>query len=119
MQMHANDIRVGIPSKIVPGCYISTTVHDPTQAPPGKHTAFVWQYAPFHLAECGAERWASFKEEYGDHVQKVWCEYAPNMQGDNVLARYCYSPLDISRTTISMFEGSMNHGHCSPNQMGI
>jgi phytoene dehydrogenase-like protein len=41
------------------------------------------------------------------------------MQGDNVLARYCYSPLDISRTTISMFEGSMNHGHCSPNQMGI
>ncbi len=66
----------------------------------------------------GPEHWLKVKEEYGDYLRGVWSEYAPNMQGENILGHFYYSPYDISQNTISMFEGSIAHGHISPNQMG-
>ncbi|HEU5316586.1 MAG TPA: NAD(P)/FAD-dependent oxidoreductase, partial [Chloroflexota bacterium] len=35
------------------------TLHDPSQAPPGKHTAFVWQKVPYALADGGPRSWDS------------------------------------------------------------
>ncbi|MBI3089850.1 MAG: NAD(P)/FAD-dependent oxidoreductase [Candidatus Tectomicrobia bacterium] len=114
---HHYQLRQGLVPRECVAFSIAPTVHDPSQAPPGKHTAFTWQVAPFRLKE-GPEHWLKIKEDYGEHIRKVWCDYAPNMQGENILAHFNYSPYDISQTTISMFEGSIAHGHISPNQMG-
>ncbi|MBI3090938.1 MAG: NAD(P)/FAD-dependent oxidoreductase [Candidatus Tectomicrobia bacterium] len=114
---HAGDVRSGRLPQDVTGFSIAPSVHDPSQAPPGKHTAFVWQYACYHLAG-GAGKWDAVKEEYADYVEGVWRGYAPNMAGTNILKRFVYTPLEIERTNMAMFEGSFHHGLCSPNQMG-
>ncbi len=58
---HMKEIEQGIPPK-KPGMQrAQPTLHDPLQAPPGKHTAFLWQFAPYHLKDGGAEAWDKVK----------------------------------------------------------
>ncbi|MBI3090420.1 MAG: NAD(P)/FAD-dependent oxidoreductase [Candidatus Tectomicrobia bacterium] len=117
MHQQFNAIRLRQLPESVGGMSIAPTVHDPTQAPPGKHTAFFWQFAPFEIGDSAAA-WDREKEAYADHCLEVWRQYAPNMNAENILGRYIYSPLDISRNTISMFRGSQMHGSVGPHQMG-
>ena len=94
------------------------TVYDATQAPPGKHTALVWQFVPYKLQDGGALKWDEVKEEYGEYCLKTWREYAPNLTSDNILAQFDYSPLDIEREQKAMIGGGFMHGDPSPDQMG-
>jgi phytoene dehydrogenase-like protein len=94
------------------GMSFSPTVLDPSQAPAGKHTAFVWQLTSYHLP------WDEQKREFGDELLGVWREYAPNLTDDNILARFDYSPRDIERSNPSMVEGGAVHGDITPDQMG-
>ena len=59
-----------------------------SQAPAGKHTAVVWQYAPYALEE----GWPKLREEYARHVLGLWQSYAPNMTRDKVLAMKIQDP---------------------------
>ncbi|MBI3089371.1 MAG: NAD(P)/FAD-dependent oxidoreductase [Candidatus Tectomicrobia bacterium] len=118
LQLLFNDIKAGVPSPHLSGYSICPTIHDPTQAPPGKHTAFAWQFATYQLKD-GPEKWDEVKEDYADQIEALWRRYAPNMTWDNILARYVYSPLDIERTTPSMFRGAKLHGSVGPDQMGF
>ena len=90
----------------------SPTVLDPSQAPPGKHTAFTWQLTSYHLP------WDEEKQAFGDRMVERWREYAPNLTEENVLARFDYSPRDIERSNPSMVEGGAVHGDITPDQMG-
>jgi phytoene dehydrogenase-like protein len=94
------------------GMSFSPTVLDPTQAPNGKHTAFVWQLTSYHLP------WDEKKQEFGDELLEVWRTYAPNMTKENILGRFDYSPRDIERSNPSMVEGGAVHGDITPDQMG-
>jgi phytoene dehydrogenase-like protein len=109
------DARAGrLPSRLG-GMSFAPSVLDPSQAPPGKHTAFVWQLTAYELREMG---WDHVKSSVGSRLLEVWRRYAPNMTEDNVLARFDYSPLDIERSNPSMVQGSAVHGDIAPDQMG-
>jgi phytoene dehydrogenase-like protein len=94
------------------GMSFAPTVHDPSQAPAGKHTAFCWQLTSYHCD------WDARKRAFGDELMERWRAYAPNLGGDNVLARFDYSPRDIERHNPSMVEGGAVHGDITPDQMG-
>lgn len=95
------------------------TVHDPSQAPPGRHTGLISQMVPYRLKE-GAEKWYSikFKEEVAEKRVAMLQKYAPNMTKDKILWRYISTPIDVENKFLDMVEGSIKQGAYLPFQMG-
>jgi len=96
------------------------SVHDPSQAPPGRHSGLLSRFAPYNLKE-GAERWYSikFKEDVAEQYLKTLQKYAPNMNKDTVLWKYISTPIDVENKFVNMVEGSYKQGLYHPLQMGI
>lgn len=95
----------------------NNTLFDPTQAPPGKHTALIWQFAPY--APGGdATAWDRLKDEYLRRCVETWRRYAPNLTDDVVLGGYGYTPLDVERKLVNMRRGGFHFGAMIPAQMG-
>ncbi|HEU4925177.1 MAG TPA: NAD(P)/FAD-dependent oxidoreductase [Burkholderiales bacterium] len=90
------------------------TLFDPSQAPAGKHTAVVWQYAPYALQG----GWGSIREEYAEHLLALWRSYALNMTRDNVLAMKIQDPTDTERLNDNLVNGVDVVGDMTPDQMG-
>ena len=105
------EIRQGkLPSKLA---FIASvpTWFDPSQAPPGYHTAFLWQLVPYKIK--GAS-WDDVREDYAERCIAKWREYAPNLTADNILKVATQTPEDIENRIINMarggvFMGRMNH----------
>lgn len=93
------------------------TVFDPSQAPPGKHTAFMWEKLPYHL-NGNPQSWDSYKHEHGRKMLGVWQEYAPNLEYD-VLDWFTRSPLDTERTFPNMRAGDLLVGAFTNGQIGF
>ncbi len=88
------------------------TLFDPSQAPPGKHTAVLWQFTPF-APGCEDERsavWDELKEEYAERCLDEWRSYAPNLTPDKILGVHAYTPHDIAGKMINMRRGGF---HCA------
>jgi phytoene dehydrogenase-like protein len=94
------------------------TLFDPSMAPPGKHVAFWWPFAPYAFAEGGAEAWDRRKKEFTERLLMEWRAYAPNLTESNVLGTYLFTPLDIERSCINMVRGSHHGGAYLPSQLG-
>jgi len=94
------------------------TTHDPSQAPAGKHTAYVGVFAPFELAEGGADAWSSVADEAAGRVLAKLREYAPNMTDDNIVGRFSYTPKDIEEFLPDMINGDICQGKMCPEQLG-
>lgn len=90
------DIQAGRPSR-EPGlwCACCTTL-DPTLAPPGKHTLWLSQFAPYRLS--GGQSWDDIREQVADQVVDTFCQYAPNVKG-SIEGRLITTPLDWERLT--------------------
>jgi phytoene dehydrogenase-like protein len=114
---HWREIAEGMPPK-KPGMQCaSPTLHDPTQAPPGKHTIFSWQFSPYNLKDGGPEKWDEIKNEYMEACLERWRHYAPNLDSKNIIAKWAMSPLDLERKMIDMREGDFSVGAIKRNQM--
>jgi phytoene dehydrogenase-like protein len=114
---HWKEINDGIPPK-KPGMQCaSPSLHDPTQAPPGKHTIFLWQFSPYNLKDGGPEKWDEIKDEYMETCLARWRQYAPNLDEKNIIAKWSFSPLDIERKLINMREGDFSVGMMIRDQM--
>jgi len=87
------------------------TMHDPSQAPPGRHTASMYEMAPFNLKD-GAERWwdRELREEHEERFLATLQKYAPNMTRDKVLWTYFAAPIDFSTKYLDMVQGSIKQG---------
>jgi phytoene dehydrogenase-like protein len=94
------------------------TLFDPSYAPPGKHTAFWWPFAPYRL-EGNPENWDQRRGEVTRELLSQWREFAPNMTEDNVLGTYLFTPVDIERSCINMREGSHHGIAYLPTQLGV
>jgi len=92
------------------------TVLDPSQAPPGRHTAYAWQPVPA-LADGAAAPIDAVAWEHADRVIDVWREYAPNMTRDNVLATYTYTPWQYTQELPNMVGGDIFMGAFSGDQV--
>lgn len=90
------------------------TWFDPSQAPPGHHTAFLWQLVPYQIK--GAT-WDEVKEEYAERCIAKWREYAPNLTPDNILAAAAQTPVDIEGRIINMARGGVFMGRTHLAQM--
>lgn len=112
-----HQIRAGLapdPPRLYATC---PTLHDPTQAPEGFHTALCWAPAPYELADGGAAGWDSIAESYAARCLDVWREAAPNMTADNILGQRILSPLDVERKLSSMPRGGVFHGRMTFDQI--
>jgi phytoene dehydrogenase-like protein len=115
LQSQFNDVRLGIPPRVIGGLSYTPTLYDPTQALPNKHTWTSWHMVPYDVEK----GWDNIKEEYADKIIKVLNKFAPNFDESNILGKFIYSPLDMEREVISMFKGSVLHGNITQDQMGI
>lgn len=93
------------------------TVHDPSQARAGFHTAFMWEKVPFAL-QGDPIHWDSFKETHGTELLERWAEYAPNVRAPALVSRRCLTPLDTQRRFPNMTGGDLTVGWLGPGQMG-
>ncbi len=110
--------RAGAIPDIVGVIYGNETIHDPSQAPPGKHTAYIGINAPFELADGGAGRWVDVAPEIAEKMLEKLREYAPNMTKDNILGKFIYSPKDIEEYLPDMVSGDICQGKICPEQLG-
>jgi len=92
------------------------TKFDPSQAPPGKHTAFMWEKLPYRV-DGDPENWDRIREEHGRELLAFWEEQAPNLE-DAVIDWFVRSPLDTERTFPNMREGDLLVGSFDHGQIG-
>ncbi len=92
------------------------TRFDPGQAPPGKHTAFMWEKLPYALGGDAAS-WDTAKDAHGADMLSVWTRYAPNL-ADAVIDRFTRSPLDVERDFPNMRRGDLLIGAFTNGQIG-
>jgi len=92
------------------------TLFDPSQAPAGKHTAFMWEKLPYRL-HGDAQNWDRERDAHGQRMLAVWREFAPNM-ADAVLGSFTRSALDVERCLPNMREGDLLVGAFANGQIG-
>lgn len=93
------------------------TAHDASQAPPGLHTAFVWQKVPY--APGGDPGyWDREGPRHAAWMLARWREFAPNLDEAVVLSRHFLSPVDTERRFPNLVGGDLGAGWLGPGQMG-
>ncbi len=92
------------------------TLHDATQAPSGKHTAFLWEKLPFALRG-DSSNWKSESQAHAARLLEFWRGYAPNLRGA-VLDHFALSPADTVSALPNMERGDLLVGSFSNGQVG-
>lgn len=115
------DLGAGIiPDRLMGGWFIPTRA-DPTQAPPGCHTAYVWTSVPpcprrwrgRDLA--GWQAWPELAEPLAQAVTERFEQYAPGF-GDLIVERHVMTPLNQEMNNPSAIRGNMIGGSAIPEQ---
>ena len=108
------DYLAGRPSAQPGALAMTFSAVDPTLAPQGKHTMFVWgQYYPYELAN--SEQWPEIQEREADKLIDVVARYAPNVKRA-VTDRFVQSPLDLEQR-LGLLRGNVMHVEMSFDQM--
>jgi phytoene dehydrogenase-like protein len=92
------------------------TRFDPSQAPPGRHTGFMWEKLPYRL-NGDPLNWDRVRDEHGRAMLQLWCRYAPNLE-NAVIDSFTRSPLDVERSLPNMCEGDLLIGAFTNDQIG-
>jgi phytoene dehydrogenase-like protein len=103
-----DDYAYGGPNACMPIMGIATIV-DPTRAPAGKHTLYLYHYEPYHLRDGGAAAWDRVKQEVADQVLDTARRHCTNLDDRNILGRWIASPLDYERMNPALIEGDIGH----------
>jgi phytoene dehydrogenase-like protein len=93
------------------------TLFDSSQAPPGQHTAFLWEKLPYAL-DGDSANWDRAKDDHGQALLAHWARYAPNLADGAVLDVQCRSPLDTERALPNMRGGDLLVGSFAGGQIG-
>ncbi|MEJ7577332.1 MAG: NAD(P)/FAD-dependent oxidoreductase [Pyrinomonadaceae bacterium] len=108
------DYMKGLPSEHPAALAMTFSAVDPTIAPPGKHTLFIWgQYYPYELAD--DLKWDDIAEREADKLIDVVNSYAPNVRG-SILDRFIQTPLDLERR-LGLLRGNVMHVEMELDQM--
>jgi len=93
------------------------TLFDPSQAPAGHHTAFMWEKLPYRLHGDPAN-WDGARDAHGETMRRLWQRHAPNLS-DAVVGSFTRSPLDVERCLPNMREGDLLVGAFTNDQVGF
>ena len=97
------------------------TLTDPSQAPEGGHTAFVWLDVPpapksWKKGQLqGIASWDQIKDEMADDMTDLFEKYAPGFK-NLIKERIVYTPLDMQRNNMSAIKGNWVGGSVIPSQ---
>lgn len=98
-----------------PAMFVSVpSVHDPSQALPGHHTALVWQVVPRTLR---GREWKDLREEYMATCIDRLRRYAPNIEPENIMGGTAMTPDDIVAKWTNLAAGLFG-GRNSGGQLG-
>lgn len=103
------------------GNWFIPTLADPSQAPEGCHTSFVWFDVPPTPEKWKDETikgfmdWRRIKERVADMITDTYEQYAPGFK-NLILDRTIYSPLDMYRNNPSAVKGNWAGGSVIPEQ---
>jgi phytoene dehydrogenase-like protein len=92
------------------------TLFDGSQAPPGRHTAFMWEKVPYRV-DGDAANWDRLRDEHGRAMLRLWQDYAPNL-ADAVMDSFTRTPLDVERELPNMRAGDLLVGAFANDQVG-
>lgn len=93
------------------------TLFDSSQAPPGKHAAFLWEKLPYAL-HGDPSNWAREKDAHSARLLKLWSELAPNLGRGIIGDKFVLSPPDTETTLPNMSRGDLLVGSFANNQVG-
>src|SRR6266545_1125050 len=79
------------------------TLFDASQAPAGRHTAFMWEKLPYRV-HGDAANWDRLREEHARAMLKLWQAHAPNLA---IVDSFARTPLDTERDLPNMREGDL------------
>ncbi|ACV21482.1 Uncharacterized conserved protein [Slackia heliotrinireducens] len=95
---------------------VTSTLWDPSLAPEGKHSLYLYSYQPYEL-KGGAQRWdEGMKEEVAGKVLEFIQSRATNMGPENIVGQYTMCPRDFERWNPSWIGGNFSHIGCYLNQ---
>lgn len=80
---------------------------DPSRAPEGKASVYLYHFAPMLLEEGGLEAWDAQKMTVADAVFDEFCKYTTNIDRSKIIGRFVESPLDHHRHSASMKNGDI------------
>ena len=93
------------------------TLFDPSQAPLGQHTAFLWEKLPYALRG-DPSKWAGEKEAHGARLLELWSARAPNLGHGMIRDRFVLSPADTEVALPNMSRGDLLVGSFANDQVG-
>lgn len=110
LRRYCDDLKLGrLPEK--PVAVVSNhTNFDPSRAPNGQHTLYVFSWGPGSLEDGGIEAWDAIKEERADKIMAWLRKFAPNLDESNILARHVASPHDHVKHSPSFQNGDYTGG---------
>ena len=114
IQEHISQVQAGeLPDRL--GALVSCpSLHDPSQALPGKHTFLIWQIVPARLK---SGNWEDVVASYRDQVVDWVGEYIPNVSRDQLLRPNALSPGDFI-TKWHYPQGTIFGGKAAGDQLG-
>jgi phytoene dehydrogenase-like protein len=92
------------------------TLFDASQAPAGRHAAFMWEKLPYRV-HGDAANWDRLRQEHARAMLKLWQAHAPNL-ADAILDSFARTPLDTERDLPNMREGDLLVGAFANDQVG-
>ncbi|HUQ73241.1 MAG TPA: NAD(P)/FAD-dependent oxidoreductase [Burkholderiales bacterium] len=90
------------------------TLFDPSQAPAGGHTAFMWEKLPYRLR---TGEWDRVRDKHAADMLRLWTQYAPNL-ADDTIGWFARTPLDTERSLPNMRGGDLLVGSFANGQVG-
>lgn len=102
-----DNLKNGIPVTDAPACSCFT-LHDPTRAPAGKHTLYLFHHAPFKLKDGGPGKWDEIKEDVSEKIIETFLSATTNLSRSNVLGKWSASPLDLWRSNPTWIAGDFH-----------
>ena len=70
------------------------TLFDPSQTPPGQHTAFMWEKLPYAI-DGDPANWDAQKSWHGRRMLDLWSRFAPNLEPGVILDAFKSSDIVI------------------------
>jgi phytoene dehydrogenase-like protein len=92
------------------------TLFDASQAPSGRHTAFMWEKVPYRV-HGNASNWDHLRAEHGRAMRGLWQRHAPDL-AETVIDSFTRTPLDVERSLPNMREGDLLIGAFDHGQVG-
>jgi phytoene dehydrogenase-like protein len=93
------------------------TRFDPSQAPAGRHTAFLWEKLPYALRG-DPGNWAKEKDARGEALLELWRTCAPNLCREIIQDQFVLSPAETEVALPNMRCGDLLVGSFASGQVG-